>query len=151
VNIDSAILGFGSAVLAIFLTPRFQHNFWKRQRRAELRLKTADEVNEIAANFYMVYTRTESYELTEPFITQILVVRGKVKVLFSNEAFKRFRSMEILIASTGSRARGLGAEGKVHDSEILERADEAVRTLYEEAIGTENWTNWKGRFVRRSY
>lgn len=43
--------------------------------------------------------------------------------------------MEILIAATGSPSRGLGAEGKIGVHEILERADQAVQTLYQEVIG----------------
>ena len=39
-----ALISAGSAIfgslLAIFLTPRLQHHFWTRQRRAELRRET---------------------------------------------------------------------------------------------------------------
>jgi hypothetical protein len=133
----SAVIGFGSALLAILITPPLQHHFWKRQRYAEVQLKVADEVNDIAANFYMVHTSSgiATYKLTEPFLTQILIVRGKVKPLFSGEAFERFKAMETRIATTGSPSRGLGPEGKIGAHEILERADQAVQTLYHEVIG----------------
>jgi hypothetical protein len=63
----------------------------------------------------MVHTSSDSatYKRTEPFLTQSLIVRGKVKALFSDEAFKRFKAMEILMATTGSPSRGLGQKARL--------------------------------------
>jgi hypothetical protein len=40
-------------LLATFVPPRFQHYFWKRQGREELRFAVATEVNRLAAEFIM--------------------------------------------------------------------------------------------------
>jgi hypothetical protein len=134
----------------IFITPPLQHYFWKRQRHAELQLKAADELNDIAATFYTIHSTSVAYKLEQPFLTHILSVRGKVKALFSDEASKRFEAMHTLIAATGSESRGLGAAGKVGAYEIIERAAEAVQTLYREAIGScrggmWSWVDKRGR------
>jgi hypothetical protein len=50
-----AVTAFLAALLAIFLTPRFQHHFWKRQKREGIRRAIATEVNRLAAEFKTSY------------------------------------------------------------------------------------------------
>jgi hypothetical protein len=51
-----ALIGAVGSLLAILLTPRLQHWFWKRQRRAELLSATLDEFHLLAAEFLSLYT-----------------------------------------------------------------------------------------------
>jgi len=138
-SLIAGAVGAGSALLTMFLTPRLQHYFWKRQRRSELRLDTADEVNNIAAHFVHIVSTLVEWELSEQFLAKILVVRGRVKALFSEKAFDRFLAMQYFLAASGSRARGLGPEGKASTDDFIKVSDEALRTLYEEAIGRGYW------------
>ena len=48
----SGILG---TLLTIFVTPRLQHYFWKRQKREGIRLTAGTEVNRLAAEFKSDY------------------------------------------------------------------------------------------------
>ncbi len=139
VSLVAGAVGAGSALLTIFLTPRLQHYFWKRQRRSELRLETAEEVNDIAAPFVHTVSSLVEWELSEQFLANILVVRGRVKALFSEKAFDGFLAMQYFIAASGSRVRGLGPEGKGSTDDFILASDEALRTLYEEAIGRGYW------------
>ena len=50
-----ALIGAAGSLLAILLTPRLQHWFWKRQRRAELLSATLNEFNLLAAEFLSLY------------------------------------------------------------------------------------------------
>ena len=81
----------------------------------------------------------EQWNLTDPFLAKILVAKGRVKALFSEATVQQFDDFYNLIASSGSRSEGLGPEGKVGASEILERAGKAVRLMYEEAVGKGYW------------
>jgi hypothetical protein len=139
IAILSVLVGFGSALLAIFLTPQLQHFFWQRQRRAELQIDTANDVNKIAANFYITASAAVDWGLSSEFLAEILVVRGKVTALFSEPTIKQFEAMHNLFAANSSRARGLGPQGNSGKYEILEIADKAVRMMYEEAVGKDHW------------
>jgi hypothetical protein len=59
-----AVTAFFGALLAIFLTPRFQHYFWKRQKREEIRLGVVTEVNRLAAEFQSNYLFKDHVENT---------------------------------------------------------------------------------------
>jgi hypothetical protein len=55
--------GVAAALLTIFLNPRFQHHFWKRQKREELRLAVVTEVNRLSAEFKVRYLFTSHFEI----------------------------------------------------------------------------------------
>jgi len=137
--ITPVLIGLGSGMIGtlatIFLSPRLQHHFWKRQRFAELRLAVAQEVNQHAANFYIVHVKNDSYELSARFLTALEETEGKVKVLFSDEAFQSYKKMQRLIAATGGRAKGLGPQGVATAYDFLSARDAALAKLYEEAVG----------------
>lgn len=64
-------------------------------------------MNDIAAHFVHTVSSLVEWELSEQFLAKILVVRGRVKALFSEKAFDRFLAMQYFIAASGSRVREL--------------------------------------------
>jgi hypothetical protein len=49
--LTTALIAAGVALLTIVATPRLQHVFWRRQRRAELRLGVIRELNSLTSDF----------------------------------------------------------------------------------------------------
>ena len=47
----AAVIGFGSALAAIVITPALQHYFWRRQRLSEFRVDAVKRVAELTAIF----------------------------------------------------------------------------------------------------
>jgi hypothetical protein len=94
----SAILG---TLLATFVIPRFQHYFWKRQRREELRFAVATEVNRLAAEFIMSYLGKDMPAdipaLGLTFYQLWQAAAGQVKDLFSPSTYQLFEKMERII------------------------------------------------------
>ena len=56
--------GILGTLLTIFVTPRLQHYFWKRQKREELRLAVVTDVNRLAAEFQSNYLFKDHIEDT---------------------------------------------------------------------------------------
>jgi hypothetical protein len=81
-------------LLTIFVTPRLQHYFWKRQKREEIRLTVVTEVNRLAAEFnsdYMFRDRGEqTSERMLSFYPSWISVAGQVKGLFSPPTYQAF-------------------------------------------------------------
>jgi hypothetical protein len=50
-NHHPGLSGFFGSLLAIIATPTLQHHFWRRQRRAELKLKTVEAINILTNQF----------------------------------------------------------------------------------------------------
>jgi hypothetical protein len=85
----SAAIGFGSALLAIFLTPVLQHYFWRRQRHAELSLATIKRCA----------------KLIEQLSDRLLVIRGtKKRSEADNDILLRWEAMWLEIRSLFSTA-----------------------------------------------
>jgi hypothetical protein len=81
---------FGS-LLEIVATPTLQHHFWRRQRRAELKLKTVEVVNTLANRFIQQWIaadfRKERYKPTLDWYEEPLMRRSK---LFSGRVHTRY-------------------------------------------------------------
>jgi hypothetical protein len=89
-----AVTAFLAALLAIFLAPRFQHYFWKRQKREEIRLGIATEVNRPAAEFKTSYLFKDEVEnITDrarSFFQAWISISGQIKDLFSPSTYHAF-------------------------------------------------------------
>ncbi len=146
----SGLVGVGSALITIFLTPRLQHYFWKRQRRAEIHLIAANQLNDLAAQFLVAYTspyraaqRPYPREHTPPnindeFLRSWTAACTQVKCLFSDKAAALLERMNSIILN-----RDL--EGKFYAEvvqEFLALRDDTLARLYEEIGITE-----KGRYA----
>jgi hypothetical protein len=86
--------GILGTLLTIFVTPRLQHYFWKRQKREEIRLTMVTEVNRPAAEFKSDYLFRDRGEQTSErmlsFYPSWRSVAGQVKDLFSPATFQAF-------------------------------------------------------------
>jgi hypothetical protein len=90
--------GVAAALLTIFLNPRFQHYFWKRQKREELRLAVVKEVNRLSAEFRVHYLYKDQIEYTPEqsvtFSQAWVAVDGQVEDLFSESTYESFKRMQ---------------------------------------------------------
>lgn len=101
VSAGAAIVG---SLLTIFITPRLQHRFWKRQRRAELRLTAINELARAIAEFDVVYSFDSQYipnqERDKEFLRSFRKSTIDVRALFPSHTFEVFKRLEQMI--TGS-------------------------------------------------
>ena len=121
----AAVLG---SLLTIFLTPRLQHHFWKYQRRAELQLATAKEVNRLATEFLtrkLVPVSPIQPDADATWFTALNIAGGEVEVLFSPEASAALQRLDQL---TDAHAP------KFDRDEFVAARDELLRLLYSEII-----------------
>jgi hypothetical protein len=126
-NAMSAVLGSG---LTIFLTPKLQHYFWKRQRKAELQLKAIEAVNEMTSDFIQSFIADRSFKPSLDWHKRFSGVSASVKVLFTAETYGCFKELEKRIDPE------LGAvEGPPRLGQFLDARDAALRALYHEVMG----------------
>jgi len=131
-----ALVSAGSSVMAslltIWLTPRLQHYFWKRQRLDDLRLDAINEFNRLAAEFLFEYSSApQTYKPSAEWFKTFLALISNIKARFSEKAFSAFKTMEVLI---GPGTPGLGPEGNKTISDFVEARDAALRALYAEVV-----------------
>ncbi len=107
--IIGAIVGILATLLTIFLTPRLQHYFWKRQRLAELRFEAVDKINWLMADFITEYIAHEqdptTWRPSPEFFKALQVATAQIRALFSDATRGVFKELEVMI---GPR---LGAQG----------------------------------------
>jgi hypothetical protein len=126
--VTPALIGVISTLLTLVLTPRIQHYFWGYQRMSELRLATLKEVNDLAAEFLNNYLKDLQYRPTEQFFRSLMVTTANVKILFSKEAFDRFKEFEVMIGPN------LGPTAKGSMEAFIKARDMALRALYAEVV-----------------
>jgi hypothetical protein len=146
-----AVTAFFGALLAIFLTPRFQHYFWKRQMREEIRLGVVTEVNQLAAEFKTNYLLKDMVEHTTE---QLLIlgkawtsVDGQVKDFFSKFTYQVFQRMYeyTFIVPLHSQQEIMDRVPRI--TEFTKIRDAAMRALYTEIGILQGETRWL-RFKR---
>jgi len=59
-TVEPIITGILAALLTIFLTPRLQHYFWKRQRRSEFLISIINVMNRLIAEFITEHAANQS-------------------------------------------------------------------------------------------
>ena len=129
VALVSAGSAAGSCLLTIFLTPWLQHNLWRYQRRAGLRLKAAEDVNRIAAEFLVGYLNDEDHYRPDDRLFRTLArTMALVDALFSTEAARALKEMEVMIGPH------LGPSGQGNIENFVQARDAALLALYREII-----------------
>jgi hypothetical protein len=82
-----ALVAAGSSLLTIFLTPWLQQHFWRRQRRAEIRLAAINDFNRLTAAFLTGYIAAgANYTPTNEWFTEFTAVSATIQVLFPASA-----------------------------------------------------------------
>ena len=127
----SSLMG---SLLAIFATPALQHHFWKRQRRAELKLRTVETVVTVTAKFIQQWIAAsgakQQYSPALEWYENFSAVEATVKALFAAETYRMFKTMENRIEPN------LGAIDSQYPNvnAFIEARDAAVKALYSEVI-----------------
>ena len=85
------LIGVVSALTTLVLTPRLQHYFWGYQRMSELRLRTCEQLNSLAADFLHNYLRDPDFRPGDQFFRSLMVTSADIKVLFSRNVFDQFK------------------------------------------------------------
>ena len=129
-ELTAVVLSAGSAVIAtlltLFLTPRLQHYFWKRQRREELRLATIKEINRLTSEFITNHIADPAFPPSQEFFQALQATSADLRALFSSRAWRAFKEMEIMIAPN------LGGGGDRIPADFIAARDRALRVLYQE-------------------
>jgi hypothetical protein len=131
-----AVTAFLGALLAIFLTPRFQHYFWKRQKREELRLAVVAEANKLAAQFkshYLFSDQIESnLEQALTFHQSWMCVEGQVNDLFDISTYQTFKEMYDFAVTVPLHSKQEILDRVARVTEFDRRRQEAMEALYKE-------------------
>jgi len=129
-ELTAVVLSAGSAVIAtlltLFLTPRLQHYFWKRQRREELRLATIQEINRLTSEFITNHIADPAYAPSREFFQGLQIASADLRALFSSRAWRAFREMEAMIGSN------LGGDEGHTPADFIAARDRTLRVLYQE-------------------
>lgn len=122
------------SLLAIFATPVLQHHFWKRQRRAELQLRTVETVNTLTAQFIQQWIAAngakQAYHPASEWYENFSAAEAAVKALFAADTYKMFKNLEKRIEPN------LGTIDRPYPNvnAFIEARDAAVKALYDEVI-----------------
>jgi hypothetical protein len=147
------VTAFLGALLAILLTPRFQHYFWKRQRREELRFTVVTEVNKLAAQFMMTCYGKDIPNYIPPleptFYESWIVLDGQVKVLFSDSTYETFDKMWRGIITEPFYNAQKSEDRIARVNRFQQARDTAMQSFYREIgilQGENKWSRFKRRF-----
>jgi hypothetical protein len=152
----SGIVAAGSSVLTNWLTPRFGHAMWKRQRQQELRLDTIAALVTVTSEFYQQWIAADSerwkkYKEAERGDTDVKTLESlrktinwkpsmdwyirkhsmdcKIRALFSPAAHEEYRELEKRFSPE------LGAIDVANQSEFEQAYSKAFNRLYAEVFG----------------
>jgi len=89
----ASVIGIGSALLTMVLTPTLQHYFWTRQRYTERQFAAIEALNTIAAEVCVALDAGEKIDgdRRQGFSTRIVRTHMDIQGLFSPRAFERCR------------------------------------------------------------
>jgi hypothetical protein len=122
------------SLLAIFATPVLQHHIWKRQRRAELKLKTIETVNRLIAAFIQQWIAAngakQEWRPALAWYEEFSAAEAAVKSLFGDDAYKAFKNLEKKIEPN------LGTVDSPYPNvnAFIDARDAAIKELYSEVI-----------------
>src|SRR5579872_6278401 len=95
--ITAGLSSFMGSLLAIGATPTLQHHFWKRQRRAEAKLKTIEVVNSLTSQFIQHWMaanfKKERYSPPLEWHEGFSAAEAAVKALFKQGTYKIFKDL----------------------------------------------------------
>jgi hypothetical protein len=124
----SLLTGAIGSLLTIFLTPRLQHYFWKRQRLGDLQISAAHEIEQITSEF-LHNCRVG----TNGWFPDELEKTAEVNSLFDRPAREKLSNLERLLSRGGSSGPGmLGPKGEYTTLDFIGLRDEALREIYNE-------------------
>src|SRR5215831_20005642 len=84
-----ALVAVSSSLLTIFLTPRLQHHFWKRQRTDELRLGAINEYNRLMNSYITAcVAETGSPPPIGEWLRDVNTTSATIRELFSEDAYR---------------------------------------------------------------
>ena len=88
-----------SGVVASVVTLYLQNHFWGYQRISELRLRTIDGLNSLAAQLMAIYSRPNYQAFTpdDELLRTFYLQGANVKALFSAEAYECFNKLQAMI------------------------------------------------------
>src|SRR2546430_1700057 len=129
----ATMIGIGSAVLTMVLTPTLQHYFWTRQRYTERRFAAIEALNTLAAEVCVALEALEEMggDQRKSFLTRRYRISMDIEGLFSGRAYHRcLPFMNHLfqwcsLSEVGDRATRTQLAQQVFDAHM-----NAVRVLY---------------------
>jgi hypothetical protein len=128
-----AILG---GLLTTYLNPRFQHRFWKRQQREEMRFKVANEVNRLIAEYGVNYLvgdmLGQASRLEAPFFQSWIDIAGKVKALFSDPTYQEFDKLYLTVITAPLYTGQEISDRSQRFTEFNKKRDAVLRVFYQE-------------------
>jgi len=146
----SALIGFGSALLAIVLTPMLQHYFWRRQRHAELSLTVIERcvklVAELTERLPRIQETKEWTDADKDLFRRWEALSLETRSLFSKSTVGRFSKLSELVVEFSNPLRTGGFRISDFDSARID----AISALYgeigltgEQVTGPGWWKVWR--------
>jgi hypothetical protein len=130
--------GLGSilgSLLAIFATPLLQHYFWKRQRRAEIKLKAIETITTFTSKFIQQWISAngagQQYHPTLEWFENFSAAEAVVRALFEPETYEAFKNLEKRV----DPELGTNISNQILNANaFIEARDKAMKALYSEVI-----------------
>ncbi len=118
-----------AAFLMLLVMQYLQHSFWRSHRLTDLRLEAINQLAWLLAEFLTNYIADEGYTPSMEFLRSFRAAGAKGRALFSDEAWKAFRKVEVMVAPNLGTPHG---EGKGSIDHFIQLQDGALRALYSE-------------------
>jgi hypothetical protein len=132
-NIVISLLGgFVGAVITLY----FQNYFWGHQRISELRLRTIERLNLLAAEVLNNTIKDSQFRPGDQFFLSLTVVDSDIKALFHKEKYKLFKDLEVMIPKKSS----VTLEEFI--AAFIKARDAVLRALYEEFVTPRLFRPW---------
>ncbi len=124
--VAGTLAGIVGSLLTIFLAPRIQHSFWKRQRSEELRLAAINDFNRLTNDF--LAWELYRHPISRPeWFAAMNTAAATIGVLFSHQAWLAVQAVDHMIKP------GLVLD-PTERGKFVEARDAALRALYREVI-----------------
>ena len=128
-----AIIG---GLLTTYLNPRFQHRFWKRQQREEIRFKVANEVNRLIAeygvNYLIGHEVGQAPKLEATFFHSWIGIAGQVKALFSDSTYQEFDKLYLTVITSPMFSAQEISDRSQRFAEFNQKRDAVLHAFYQE-------------------
>jgi hypothetical protein len=118
-----------------FCNPLLQHHFWKRQRRAEIKLKAIETIATFTSRFIQQWIAAngagQQYHPTLEWFEDFSAAEAVVKALFERETYDAFKNLEKRVdPELGTDI----ANQVLNVNAFIEARDKAMEALYTEVI-----------------
>lgn len=130
----TALIAAGAGLLAALVTsllgPRLQYIFSLRTRQAELRMEVIRHFNRLTAEYLTHHLQSPGAPAGQAWLSAFSATDASIKALFSCEAHKCFKELEVLVGAVPGG--GFGASGKFTTQDFVNRKHETLKKLYRE-------------------